>query len=135
MCIAKQSSFPPEIINPEGEILQEIFGADTGGIENHSLDKVTLPPGKKSVPNYHKKSTESYMILSGTATLSIEIHRNPSKSIEQHQVELTAGEAVLIAPFEVHQIMNHTNVNVVFLAVCVPAWQPDDSYEISITEE
>jgi len=125
MYIAKQPSFPREIINPEGEILQEIFGVNAGGIENHSLAKVTLPPGKKSIPHYHKISTESYMILSGTATLDI----------EQQPATLTAGEAVLIAPFEVHQIMNQTNTDVVFLAVCVPAWEPCDSYEISGAEE
>lgn len=121
MFIANKSSFPPEISNPEGEILQEIFGTNTGGIENHSLAKVTLPPGKKSVPHYHKISTESYMILSGTATLQI----------DQHRATLNPGEGALIAPLEVHQITNQTNEDVVFLAVCVPAWQPDDSYEIT----
>jgi len=106
MYIAKQPSFPREIINPEGEILQEIFGVNAGGIENHSLAKVTLPPGKKSIPHYHKISTESYMILSGTATLYI----------EQQPATLTAGEAVLIAPFEVHQIMNQTNTDVTHIS-------------------
>jgi len=124
MYIAKKSSFPPEISNPEGEILQEIFGTNTGGIENHSLAKVTLPPGKKSVPHYHKISTESYIILSGTAALHI----------DQQQATLEPGEAVLMSPHELHQISNLTNSDVVFIAVCVPAWQPDDSFEIDVTE-
>ena len=63
---------------------------------------------------------ESYWILSGVATLNI----------DGNIFELTPGEAVLIQPMEVHQISNQTDEALIFLAVCVPAWSPEDSFEI-----
>lgn len=118
MHLLKQSCFPPEIIHPEGEIIQEIIGAQTGGVKSHSLAKVTLPPGKTSVPHYHKESEESYLILSGTAALRV----------DNNTFRLSAGDAVVIEPNEVHQITNRADVELGFLAVCVPAWHPGDSF-------
>jgi mannose-6-phosphate isomerase-like protein (cupin superfamily) len=40
---------------------------------------------------------------------------------------------VLIEPDEVHQIFNPAKENLVFLAVCVPAWQPEDSFNTEAT--
>jgi mannose-6-phosphate isomerase-like protein (cupin superfamily) len=58
------------------------------------------------------------LILSGLASMQI----------DQAQFELDAGEAVLIEPLEVHQISNPGNEALTFLAVCVPAWHPGDSF-------
>ena len=109
----------------EGEILQEILGLQSGEVKSHSLASVTIPPGNSSVCHYHKKSEESYYILSGNA--SLEINGN--------SFQLQAGEAVLIEPDDLHQITNHGYENLVFLAICVPAWHPDDSFDIEQPEK
>lgn len=120
MIISKKDHLPPAIINPQGENLQEILGLVAGGAQSHSLAKVILPSSHSSAPHYHKVSDESYWILSGVATLNI----------DGNIFELTSGEAVLIQPMEVHQISNQTDETLIFLAVCVPAWSPEDSFEI-----
>jgi mannose-6-phosphate isomerase-like protein (cupin superfamily) len=40
---------------------------------------------------------------------------------------LKPGDAVAIQPDEVHQIFNDGPADLVFLAVCAPAWTPDNS--------
>lgn len=120
MILSKKEYFPPEMVNPQGENLQEILGLVAGGAKSHSLARVTLPAGHSSAPHYHKGSEESYWILSGTAIMNID-----GKSIE-----LMPGEAVLIEPMEVHQISNQNDDELVFLAVCVPAWHPEDSFDV-----
>ncbi|MFW5714081.1 MAG: cupin domain-containing protein [Brevefilum sp.] len=120
MQITRESNLPDLITNPHGEDVQEILGINAGGVESHSLARVTIAPGKCSLPHYHKGSEESYLILSGTADLEV----------DSHKFNLSPGEAVLIEPFEVHQISNPGSEDLVFLAVCVPAWRPDDSFEV-----
>jgi mannose-6-phosphate isomerase-like protein (cupin superfamily) len=120
MYIAKLSQLPPEITNPSGEIVQEILGIQNGDVLSHSLAKVTLPPGKKSVKHFHADSEESYLILSGKATVIL----------DEKTLTLTEGDALLIAPGEVHQIINKNEADLLFLAICVPAWQPEDSFTV-----
>lgn len=124
MKISRNSEKPPKITNPRGEIIQEILGLEASHVESHSLAQVTIPPGNSSVPHYHKNSEESYLILSGKATMSI----------DQRDFELETGEAVLIEPNEVHVISNDEDQNLVFLAVCVPAWHPEDSFAVDESE-
>jgi mannose-6-phosphate isomerase-like protein (cupin superfamily) len=119
MIITKKSDYPPLLKNPVGENVQEILGIQAGGAQSHSLATVTLPPGNCSAPHFHKESDESYLILSGIATMQI----------DGQLFTLEAGEAVLIEPLEVHQISNQGEEAIVFLAVYVPAWQPDDSFD------
>lgn len=119
MKISLKPNLPPIFSNPYGEVLQEILGRQAAGATSHSLAEVTIPPGKASLPHFHKISEESYLILSGQATMVI----------DTEHFELAPGEAVLIEPFEVHQIFNNTQEDLVFLAVCVPAWYPEDSFD------
>lgn len=121
MHISRETSFPPKIINPKGEDLQEILGLAAGNVKSHSLAKVSIPPGKASQAHYHRKSEESYLILSGTAALEI----------NGQLYTLNTGEAILIEPDEVHKISNFEDQDLVFLAVCVPAWHQDDSFDIN----
>lgn len=119
MIISRKSARPPQLIHPEGEMIQEILGTHTGKVQSHSLARVTLPPGKASVPHYHKVSDESYLILSGTATMII----------DKIPFILTAGDANLIERGEVHKISNQSLEDLIFLAVCIPSWQDNDHFQ------
>ena len=122
MHITQKSKLPALIKNPHGEDVQEVLGNQAGGVESHSLARITIVPGKSSLPHFHKDSDESYLILSGKAEMVIDSRR----------FELLPGEAVLIEPNEVHQIFNAGQEDLVFIAVCVPAWRPDDSFEAEV---
>lgn len=124
MLITKKSKYPPQIKNQGGEIIQELLGLKAGSVSSHSIAEITLPPGKTVVPHFHKETEETYLILSGLASMQI----------DGIQFDLQAGETVLIEPKEVHQITNHSENNLVFLAVCVPAWHPGDSFEFNASD-
>lgn len=120
MIIVKKSKYPSLILNQGGERIQEVLGIQAGNVNSHSIAEITIPPGGAAMPHYHKLTEESYFLLSGAATLII----------QGEKLSLAAGDTVLIEPGETHQIMNNDEEELVFIAVCVPAWQPDDSFEV-----
>ena len=119
MITIRTEDHPEPIISDYGEIVQELLGLVAGGVASHSLARVTISPEKSCLPHFHKASDESYLILSGTATLQI----------NDDVFTLQPWETVLIEPMDVHQIFNHGDEDLVFLAACVPAWRPGDSFE------
>jgi mannose-6-phosphate isomerase-like protein (cupin superfamily) len=100
-----------------GEVVYELIGAAVGGAQAHSLAQIMLPPGKTSRKHYHPAAEESYHILSGTARLEV----------DGQSVELVPGDSIAILPNQVHQIFNTGHDSLIFLAICVPAWTPDNS--------
>jgi mannose-6-phosphate isomerase-like protein (cupin superfamily) len=108
------------IDTPHGEIIYELVGrsAEHGGAQAHSLAHVVLPPGKASLAHFHHVSEESYYILKGQARMVI----------DGQECLLSPGDACLLSPRQVHQIFNDGETDLEFLAVCVPAWQPGDSF-------
>lgn len=100
-----------------GEIVRELSGNAAGGSQAHSLAQIVIPPGKASLKHYHPVAEESYYILSGSARMEV----------DGQSTTLGHGDAVAIAPPSVHQIFNVGEVDLVFLAVCAPAWTPDIS--------
>lgn len=119
MKFSGQSQRPSGIHNPEGEILQEVLGLQAGNLQSHSLAEIRIPPGGSSSQHYHQQAEESNLILSGEAELDL----------DGQTLNLKSEDAVLIGPSEVHQVFNRSGENLVFLAVCVPAWQPGDTFE------
>ena len=103
---------------PSGEVIYELIGRASGEQSNHSLARIVIPPGKSSEPHFHKVSQETYYILAGEGLMQVD------------GVEFLArpGQACLIETGEIHQISNPGKDDLVFLAVCVPAWVPEDSF-------
>ncbi len=100
-----------------GEIVFEFFGTAAGHSQAHSLAQIVIPPGKSSLKHYHPVAEESYYILCGTADLEL----------DGETAALSPGDNVVIRAEQIHQIRNAGDVDLVFLAVCVPAWTPDNS--------
>jgi mannose-6-phosphate isomerase-like protein (cupin superfamily) len=124
MFISESLNRLPKFTNPNGEILQEILGNQVSGIQSHSLAEVVIPPGMSSDAHYHKIAEESYLIHSEEAEMVV----------NQVRIIRKPDDALLIQPEETHQIYNHGQSDLVFIATCVPAWQPDDNYPINATE-
>jgi len=110
------------LVTDSGEIIYELVGLAVCGEHNpnHSLAQIVIPPGKSSSLHYHKISQETYFILEGEGKMSV----------DEEKFTLHEGQACLIEPRETHQISNEGGIDLVFLAVCVPAWVPADSYEV-----
>ena len=109
------------LTSPGGETVSELIGraAEHGGAR-HSLAHIAIAPGGASTRHYHKVSEETYYILRGAATMAI----------DDRTFALGPGDTCLIQPGEVHQISNPSRDELEFLAVCAPAWAPDDSFEV-----
>ncbi len=100
-----------------GEVVYELIGAAVGGTRAYSLAQIVLPPGRASRKHYHPAAEESYHILSGTARLEV----------DGQSAALGPGDSIAILPNQVHQIFNAGHDGLIFLAICVPAWTPDNS--------
>jgi len=98
-----------------GESVEELVGRPQQA--HHSLARITIAPGGSSRPHYHPVAEESYHILEGTATLTI----------DGETTTLSPGDSILIKPPQHHVIANEGAKPLKFLAVCVPAWTPECS--------
>jgi len=108
----------PLFESPHGEIVRELGGLSAGGLQQHSIAHITLPPGKASLKHYHPVIEESYFILNGIARMEI----------DGQTYQITPGQMVAILPTQVHQIFNDNSTDPVsFIAVCTPPWTPDCS--------
>ncbi len=105
------------LISEHGEIVYELAGAAAGGVVQHSLAHIELPPGKASLKHFHPEAEESYYLLAGVGRVVI----------DGKTYALNTGQVVAIAPGMVHQIFNDGPEVLHFLAVCAPAWTPDNS--------
>ncbi|MFC1960476.1 cupin domain-containing protein [Chloroflexota bacterium] len=105
------------LVSAHGEVVYELLGHSAGGASQHSIAHIELPPGKASLKHYHPTAEESYFILSGTARMII----------DEETVPLTPEQTIAITPGMVHQIFNDGPADLHFLAVCAPAWTPDNS--------
>ncbi len=110
------------LVSPTGETVFELVGlaAQHGSAIQHSLAHIVIAPGGASTRHFHKASEETYYLLRGAATMTVDGRTFP----------LHPGETCLIQPGEMHQISNPGNADVEFLAVCAPAWAPSDSFEV-----
>ena len=108
------------IETPHGETVYELIGRACahGGARGHSLAHIVIPPGKASLAHRHQVSEESYYILQGEARMVI----------DGRTYAMSPGEACLISPGQVHQVFNAGARDLEFLAICTPAWYPEDSF-------
>jgi mannose-6-phosphate isomerase-like protein (cupin superfamily) len=110
------------LVTPTGEIIYELVGKATQDnySQNQSLAKIVIPPGKSSATHFHQVSEETYFILEGTGHMQINDLSFP----------IQKGHACHIKPGDIHKIENKGNLDLVFLAICTPAWVSEDSFEV-----
>ena len=120
MKIADPSLITDLLVTPSGEIIAEVIGKAVGDDTNHSLARIIIPPGKSSTLHHHKITQETYFVLKGEGKMQVN---------DKH-FTLLPGQACWIEVGENHKIQNDGETELVFLAICAPAWVPEDSYEV-----
>jgi mannose-6-phosphate isomerase-like protein (cupin superfamily) len=122
MHIRSKADIAQPLRSSSGENVFELVGASvpSGLAQRHSLAYIVLPSGGRSSLHYHQTSEESYYILSGHAQVKIDGAIGT----------LSPGQACLIKPPSRHEISNAGDEDLVFLAVCTPAWVPTDSFPV-----
>jgi mannose-6-phosphate isomerase-like protein (cupin superfamily) len=114
--LSKEKVLP--FVSQHGEIIYELIGRAVGEVtERHSLAYVTIPSGKSSLLHYHPHAEESYYILKGKGRILL----------EDEDTIVLPGQAILIPSPKSHKIINIGESDLVFLAFCVPAWEPNNT--------
>lgn len=102
----------------QGEVVYEILGRTfPETTQTHSLAHVVISPGKSSRLHLHPVAEESYYMLKGSARIRV----------GDELATLIPGQVVLIPPGQIHQIKNTGDEPLEFLAICIPAWEPNNS--------
>ena len=69
------------------------------------LNWAQLPSGSAFRPHYHEDMQEVFVILNGAVTITV----------DGTSYRLSAGDAIVVEPREVHQMRNDSNVNVEYI--------------------
>ncbi len=121
MTIHTKETTPIVKYAPSGEIIFELTGRqpEIGSTQLHSVAHVTIPVGMSSYAHYHKKMEETYYMLSGKALIIL----------DGVTTELLPGQACLIMPPKVHQIVNASDEkSLEFLCICGPSFDAEDMH-------
>lgn len=108
--------------NYTGEKIYEMIGSpvELGEARYHSFGHAVIPPQCMSRLHYHPVAEETYYILKGQAKMII----------DDKTYLFNPGDAILIQQNEKHQIFSIGDVDLEFLVVCAPAWEPNNSVYI-----
>jgi mannose-6-phosphate isomerase-like protein (cupin superfamily) len=112
----------PQFITKDRSKIREIIAPRNSIIARQSLAEAVVPVGNATDEHYHKDSEEIYFILSGQG--EIRVH-GESASVR-------AGDAIALPPGAVHKIWNRGDGDLVFLCLCAPPYEHDDTV---MTEE
>jgi mannose-6-phosphate isomerase-like protein (cupin superfamily) len=116
--ISSISTTKTKIETEHGEVIYELIGRTMGfPTTSHSLAHVVIPPGKSSLRHYHPSADESYCVARGEGRIEI----------DDESAILSSGDAVIIPAGRAHKIYSVGNDDLVFLVVCVPAWEPSNT--------
>jgi mannose-6-phosphate isomerase-like protein (cupin superfamily) len=108
---------PTKIVTSYGETIYELVGRTVGSkTGNHSVAYIVIAPEKASLRHLHRRTEESYYVISGEAFVEI----------GDEQATLSPGQIVLIPAMQPHKVYNTGNEDLVLLVACAPAWEPSD---------
>lgn len=74
-----------------------------------------LKPGQKMGPHGHVEVEETFYVVEGSGQIIV----------NDHEHEITAGDAVLVEPQEKHDLFNNGDVDLKIVFIKVP-YKPDD---------
>ncbi len=79
-----------------------------------SIADIKIPAGVEVVPHHHVME-EVYHIVAGEGTMMV----------EDQTTVVRAGQSVVMAPHQWHNITNHAEETLRLLVVCAPSWAPE----------
>ena len=91
---------------------------EEGVANNHSVGLIVVPKCEWSKPHYHKVTEETYYVISGQARMKV----------DGKEITISAGQAILLMPNEVHQVCNDQDSDLEFLVICSPPASADDHH-------
>lgn len=150
----------PQFVTKDGSKIREIMAPRNSRIDRQSLAEAVVPVGGSTHEHFHALSEEIYYILSGAGEMQIRraaastVLRSTEKPITAGAATMTmsmqslpaiddssvaadelfpvrAGDAIALPPGTIHKIWNRGDTDLVFLCLCTPPYEHDDT---TITE-
>jgi mannose-6-phosphate isomerase-like protein (cupin superfamily) len=107
----------PQFITKDHSKIREIMAPRNSAIERQSLAEAVVPVGSATEEHFHKDSEEIYYILSGIGEIRV----------DGEIASVRGGDAIALLPGSVHKIWNRGDSDLVFLCICVPPYEHDDT--------
>ncbi len=95
-------------------VAREIVSPRNSSAKSLSIAEIKIPIGVEVVPHHHKME-EIYHVASGTGLMMV----------EDRYRQIAAGDTVVIAPHQWHNIKNNGDAELRLVVTCVPAWAPE----------
>jgi len=107
--VSEQSWYEAE----DKAVAREIASPRNSKARAMSIAEIIIPAGVEVVPHHHVME-EVYYIVEGEGMMMVE---DETRLVQ-------AGEAVVIAPHQWHNIRNHTKSKLKLIVICSPPWAP-----------
>ena len=107
----------PPFITKDGSLIRELMSPRNSACKRAGLAEAVVPPGGKTECHRHLKTEEIYYFLQGSGKVLC--------GEALHTV--VPGDCLLHAPGARHQVWNTGPEDLVFLCVCVPAYEHEDT--------
>lgn len=108
----------------DGSEIRELMHPDRQGVRNQSLAEATVPPGGATRLHRHLVAEEIYHVTAGQGRMTL----------GEAQLDILAGDTVLIPPGTPHRIQNTGESALRILCCCSPAYRHEDTELLEISD-
>jgi mannose-6-phosphate isomerase-like protein (cupin superfamily) len=106
-----------QFVTADRSLIRELVGIPSGNSVQQSIAEATVPPGAETVEHYHRITEEVYLFTSGEGRMRL----------GDEEVDVRAGDTVVIAPGVRHKLWNSGPQPLVLLCCCAPPYRDDDT--------
>jgi mannose-6-phosphate isomerase-like protein (cupin superfamily) len=121
MHLSKLEDLQP-FTTPDGSTIREIAGPAWTPARNQSLAEATVPVGGRTVAHYHRVTEELYFFTAGSGRMTL----------GDEERDVGTGDCVVIAPGQVHGLVNTGDEPLVLLCCCAPAYSHEDTVLVEV---
>lgn len=107
----------PQFVTKDTSRIREILAPRNSIIQRQSLAEATVAVGGATEEHYHATSEEIYYIVKGQGEMRV----------GEELFAVNAGDAMALLPGEKHKIWNRGVTELVFLCMCVPPYEHNDT--------
>jgi mannose-6-phosphate isomerase-like protein (cupin superfamily) len=101
----------------DGSTIRELAGPAWTAARNQSLAEAAVPAGGETAEHYHPRTEELYYFTAGAGRMRL----------GAEEVDVGAGDCVVIPPGAAHKLWNSGPDPLVLLCCCAPAYSDEDT--------
>ncbi|HEX3873121.1 MAG TPA: cupin domain-containing protein [Solirubrobacteraceae bacterium] len=106
-----------QFVTLDGSKIRELAGPAWTAARNQSLAEARVPAGRATIEHFHRTSEEIYYFTAGRGRMRL----------GEDERDVVAGDCVVIPPGARHKLWAATDVELVLLCACAPAYSDADT--------